>query len=104
MAERKTHRENAAPKPEPEHRLVPMQIAFLFVPIGLTIFAWGAEKQMPWPVPLLGALLFALGMITSYVCIQTYLVDTFEQWAASALAATIVSRSLLGCIFSVVGF
>ena len=108
MAKRTAEREGseswAAPRSEPEHRLVPMQISFIVVPIGLIIFAWGAEKQTPWPVPLLGALLFALGMIVSYVCIQIYLVDTFERWAASALAATIISRSIFGCVFSVVGF
>ncbi|KAJ6462602.1 major facilitator superfamily domain-containing protein [Mycena sanguinolenta] len=42
-------------------------------------------------------------MLWMQICIQTYLVDAFNQYAASALAATIILRSLCGAIFSIVG-
>ena len=39
----------------------------------------------------------------SQVCIQTYLVDAFPQYAASAIAAIIVLRCIFGTILSIFG-
>src|ERR1700753_2829729 len=91
----------------------------IFVPIGLFIYGWAAEGHVHWIVPMLGAAIFAFGMLIAYVCIQifhrgsgsqslqicvqTYLVDSFVDYSASALAAAIVLRSIFGAIFSIVG-
>ncbi|PQE26246.1 hypothetical protein CJF30_00000981 [Rutstroemia sp. NJR-2017a BBW] len=88
----------------PEFRLPFLQVGMIVTPIGLIIFGWSAEKQLHWAVPLFGALIFGLGMLMGYVCIQTYLVDAFEEYAASALAAAIVTRCVVSCVFTVVGF
>ncbi|CRG87382.1 putative MFS-type transporter C409,08 [Talaromyces islandicus] len=88
----------------PEFRLPFMQVGLTIVPAGLIMFGWSAEKQTHWIVPLLGACIFGLGMLMSYVCIHTYLTDAFEQYAASALAAAVVTRCLLSCVFTIVGF
>jgi len=88
---------------KPEFRMLFMQIGMLFVPIGLFIYGWAAHFQTNFIVPLLGAAVFAFGMLMTYVCIQTYLVDAFVEYAASALAATIILRSIFGAIFSVIG-
>lgn len=88
----------------PEFRLPFMQVGMCIVPAGLIIFAWSAEKQTHWIVPLIGACIFGLGMLMGYVCVHTYLVDAFEQLAASALAAAIVTRCVTTCVFTVVGF
>lgn len=40
----------------------------------------------------------------AYVCIHTYLVDCFDKWSASALAAAIVSRCVISSVFCIVGF
>jgi hypothetical protein len=88
----------------PELRLPIMQLGKLIVPIGLFIYGWTAEKQpMPWVVPLIGATIFCFGMLLTYVVIQTYIVDAFGVYAASALGATILLRSIIGCILSFVG-
>lgn len=42
-----------------------------------------AKEQTHWIVPLIGACAFGCGMLMSYVCIQTYLVDAFDQFAAN---------------------
>ena len=81
-----------------------MQINMVILPVGLIIYAWTAEKQVPWPATLLGALLFGWGMMVVYICAQIYLVEVFGRWAASAMAAVIVCRSALGCVFSLIGF
>lgn len=88
----------------PEFRLPFLQVGMMIVPIGLVIFGWSAEKETHWVVPLLGACIFGLGMLMGYVCIQKYLVDAFEEYAASALAAAIVTRCVISCVFTVVGF
>jgi uncharacterized membrane protein YedE/YeeE len=89
---------------QPEFRMPLMQVGMLIVPFGLAIFAWTAEEQTHWIGPLIGAAIFAFGTILLYVCIQTYLVDAFEEFAASALTATILLRSIVGCIFSIIGY
>ncbi|KAF7312275.1 MFS domain-containing protein [Mycena indigotica] len=88
---------------KPEFRMLFMQIGMFFVPVGLFIYGWSAQFHKHWAVTLLGAAIFAFGMLMAYVCIQTYLTDSFVEFAASALAATIVLRSIFGAVFSIVG-
>ncbi|KAI0320184.1 major facilitator superfamily domain-containing protein [Amylostereum chailletii] len=88
---------------KPEYRMLFMQIGMLVVPGGLFIYGWTANAQAYFILPLLGAGIFAFRMLMTYICIQTYLVDAFGQYAASALAATVLSRSVSGVIFSTVG-
>jgi len=88
---------------KPEFRMPAMQIGMLIVPAGLFMYGWAAEAHVHFIVPLIGAAIFAFGMLVTYICIQTYLVDAFQQYAASALAATIVLRSIFGAVFSIIG-
>ncbi|CCC14583.1 hypothetical protein SMACR_09571 [Sordaria macrospora] len=93
----------------PEYRMPFMQLGALIVPAGLLIFALTAGKVgkedtgVHWIVPLIGAAVFSTGMLMTYISVTTYMVDSFETYAASALAAVTVSRSVLGCIFAFVG-
>ena len=68
----------------------------LLVPTGLFIYAWTAEKHTHWIGLNIGAAIFAAGVIIGFLCIQTYLVDTYVRFAPSALAAATVLRSLAG--------
>jgi hypothetical protein len=89
---------------KPEFRIPLMQLGMIVIPLGLIIFAWTAERQpIHWTIPLLGMTLYSFGMILAYVSIQTYLVDTFGIHAASAIAAGVVMRGILGCVFTVIG-
>lgn len=87
----------------PEFRLPFMQLGMTVAPIGLTLFAWAAQKQLHWAITLLGAAIFSVGMLMTYVSIQTYIVDVFERFAASALAAIIVARAVVSCVFALMG-
>jgi len=42
-------------------------------------------------------------MIAAFMCINTYLVDTYTLYAASALAANTVLRSVFGAVFPLFG-
>lgn len=88
---------------KPEYRLPWLVYAGPCIPIGLFIYGWAAEYKVQWAVPLLGTLIFGIGLIAAFMCINTYLVDAFTIYAASAMAASTVLRSLLGATFPLFG-
>lgn len=106
---------------KPEYRLPPLIIGGFFVPVGthasspppissalltnpgMFIYGWGADKHAPWPVPLLGTLFVGIGMLVAFMCIQTYLIDAFTIYAASAVAANTVLRSIFGAFLPLAG-
>jgi MFS family permease len=47
-------------------------------------------------MPNIGVAFFGFGVITSFQCIQTYIVDSYTRFAASAIGAVAVLRSLAG--------
>lgn len=82
----------------PEMRIPALIIGSLFVPVGVFWYGWSAQARIHWIMPILGTGIFAFGMTTTYLPIQLYLVDTFT-FAASAVSAASVLRSLLGFAF-----
>lgn len=84
---------------KPEFRM-PVVIPFSFlVPIGLLIYGWAAENLVFWLVPDIGLFLFGMGTIAAFQCVTSYLVDTYARFAASAVAAVTILRSLAGFSF-----
>ncbi|KAF2648685.1 MFS general substrate transporter [Lophiostoma macrostomum CBS 122681] len=81
---------------KPEFRVPCMIPASLMVPIGLFWYGWSAQAGIHWIVPDIGAAIFCAGTIVGFQCIQTYLVDSYTRYAASAIAAATVLRSLAG--------
>ncbi|KXH49664.1 major facilitator superfamily transporter [Colletotrichum nymphaeae SA-01] len=80
----------------PEFR-VPMMIpGAVLVPMGLIIYGWTSQYHTHWIWPNIGATLFSAGVIIGFQCIQGFLVDTYTRYAASAVAAATVLRSLAG--------
>ncbi|KAF8124035.1 MFS polyamine transporter [Boletus edulis] len=84
---------------KPEFRLPGMFVGSVLLPIGLLITGWTVEAHAPWIAPDIGIALAGAGVIFSFQCIQTYIVDSFTLYAASALAAVTFLRSLAGCGF-----
>ncbi|KAG6289909.1 hypothetical protein E4U09_004695 [Claviceps aff. purpurea] len=83
----------------PEFRVPMMVPGALLVPVGIIIYAWTAEVPTHWLGPNAGAALFALGTIIGFQCIQGYVVDAYPRYAASAVGAITVLRSLAGFAF-----
>jgi multidrug resistance protein len=81
---------------KPEFRVPLMIPGALLVPIGLFTYGWSAEAHTHWIVPNIGAAVFAAGVIVGFQCIQTYIVDSYTRFAASAVGAATVLRSLAG--------
>ena len=59
--------------------------------------------QVHWVAPLFGTLIVGVGLIAAFMCINTYLVDTFAMYAASAMAANTVLRSIFGAVVPLFG-
>lgn len=89
-------------KGKPEMRIPALVFGSLFVPIGLFWYGWSAQAQTHWILPIIGTCFYGFGMMATYLPIQLYLVDTFT-YAASAIAAAAVFRSVLGFAFPLFG-
>ena len=80
----------------PEFRVPLMIPGACLVPIGLFIYGWTSYYKTHWIAPNIGAAIFAAGTIIGFQCTQTYLVDAYTRFAASAVGAATVLRSLAG--------
>ncbi|KAJ7100208.1 multidrug resistance protein 4 [Mycena belliarum] len=87
---------------EPEMRIPAIFVGSVFVPVGLFWFGWSAQAKIHWIMPVIGSGIFGFGMMTTFLPIQLYLVDAFK-YAASALSAAFLFRSLLGFAFPLFG-
>lgn len=81
---------------KPEFRIPIMIPGSVLVPTGLFIYAWTAQYHTHWIGPNIGVAVFSCGAIAGFQCVQTYLVDTYTRFAASAIAAATVLRSTAG--------
>ncbi|RFU79993.1 multidrug resistant [Trichoderma arundinaceum] len=88
---------------KPEYRLPLMTIASFFVPVGLFWFGWTAETHQHWILPIVGTTVLGFGLVLTFMAISVYLVDAFGTYAASAMAANTVLRSLLGALLPLAG-
>ncbi|KAI0751858.1 MFS polyamine transporter [Daedaleopsis nitida] len=81
---------------KPEYRLPSMIPGTVLLPIGILITGWTARADIHWIVPDIGIAIVGAGMILNFQSIQTYIIDAFTLYAASALAGSTVLRSLAG--------
>ncbi|KAL8988561.1 MAG: hypothetical protein Q9177_002386 [Variospora cf. flavescens] len=88
---------------KPEYRLPPMIPGAFIIPIGLFLYGWTAEERVHWIAPIIGTGFVGLGLIATFLPVITYLVDAFPIYAASATAASIIFRSLLGALLPLAG-
>lgn len=83
---------------KPEFRLPILVWMGFWTPAGMLLFGWGAQYKVHWIVPIIGTAMVALGNMCTFLPIGTYLVDAFTTYAASAMAANTVLRSLGGAL------
>jgi len=84
----------------PEDRL-PLIVTLpgaLTFPIGLFIYGWSVEYRLHWIVPQIGTAVTGFGSILTFIGIQTYLMDVFEDYAASAVGANAVLRGITAAL------
>lgn len=83
----------------PEARLPICMVGSVFIPAGLFCFAWTTFPEIHWIVSILASSLFGFGMVSIFLGITNYLIDCYSLYAASALAANAVLRSLFAAAF-----
>lgn len=83
----------------PEARLPPMMIGSVFFAAGLFIFGWTSDRSIPWIAPCIGAACMGFGFFTIFQAALNYLIDTFQRYSASAVAANTFLRSVLAGVF-----
>ncbi|KAJ6155605.1 hypothetical protein N7470_006171 [Penicillium chermesinum] len=88
---------------EPEMRLPVMIFFSVFVPISFFWYGWTADKHVFWIVPIIGMAPFGFGFMGLYLPIQTYVIDNYPEYAASANATLTMSRSLVGALLPLAG-
>ena len=89
-------------KPVPEARLPPMLLGGLLFVIGLFWFGWTAAPQFSWVLPVVAAGFIGAGFNTIFQQCMNFLVDSYGLYAASAISANTVLRSLLASAFPLV--
>ncbi|KAF9533349.1 major facilitator superfamily domain-containing protein [Crepidotus variabilis] len=83
----------------PEARLHTAAMGAILAPIGLWWFAWTTKPSIHWIVPIFAGIPFGIGISQILQAVTTYLMDTYGVYFASAIAATVVLRSLCGAAF-----
>lgn len=83
----------------PEFRVPVLFVSTLFLAAGLFMYGWSAEAHTHWIVPNIGAAIFGAGANMTFTALQTYTIDCYQLYAASAIGATAVARSMTGFAF-----
>lgn len=84
--------------PIPEARLPPMMIASVVLAAGLFIMGWTSTASVHWFGTIVGVFMLGFGYYTIFTSGLNYLIDTFQRWGASALAANTFARSVLAAV------
>lgn len=89
---------------KPEYRLVTLPAGTALLAVGLFWYGWSADEgRAHWIVPILGTAVVGIGNLVIFLAINMYLVDAFSMYAASALAANAVARSVAGAFLPMAG-
>jgi len=88
---------------KPEYRLPMIIPSLVLIPGGLFMYGWTAEYHVHWIVPIIATAFIGVGNIAVFMTIVTYVVDCFTIYAASALAANAVVRSVMAAVLPLAG-
>ncbi|KAL2865014.1 MFS transporter [Aspergillus lucknowensis] len=83
------------------HRLPISCLGGVTIPVSLFWLAWTATPSIHWIVPTLSGLLFGFGYQTIFTSLLTYVTDAYKIYSASALASSVIIRSILGAALPV---
>ncbi|KAH8879937.1 MFS general substrate transporter [Thozetella sp. PMI_491] len=88
---------------KPEYRLIPLIVGIPFLPIGLFVYGWTVQYKVHWIVPIIFTSFTGIGLLYAYLPTQIYMIDAYTKYAASALAAAGVVRSVFGACLPLAG-
>ena len=76
-----------------------MCIGAIIIPISLFGFAWTSTPNIHWIVPILFSLPFGTAYVMVFNAMLLYLIDCYEIYTASVLAANSFMRFAFGATF-----
>ncbi|KAL3491007.1 major facilitator superfamily domain-containing protein [Aspergillus germanicus] len=85
--------------PTPEDRLIGALLGAPFIPISLFILGATSYSSIIWVGPASSGIAFGYGMVLCYYAVNNYIIDSYQKYAASALAAKVFLRSGGGAAF-----
>ena len=80
----------------PEDQLIPLPTAGFILSAGLIWYGWSMEYKVHWIVPIVGTSVCGIAITFFFLAVQTYLVEVYTIYAASALAANTAIRCAFG--------
>lgn len=80
----------------PEHRLPMLLVGSVVLPISLGIFAGTSDPSTNYWGVILSGIPFGFSLVAIYISANSYLVDTYLRYGASAMAAKTFARSMAG--------
>ncbi|KAK2738784.1 hypothetical protein FQN55_000422 [Onygenales sp. PD_40] len=84
----------------PEWRLPHVMVAGVSFAAGLFWFGWSGYKgSIHWIVPTMSGILTGFGLLVIFLQSMNYIVDAYVLFAASAIAANTLLRSIAGAVF-----
>lgn len=86
----------------PEARLPDSFLGAIALPVGLFWFAWTSAPPTHWMSPIAAGVPFGFGMVSVFIPVFNYLIDTYTIFAASVLAANLLIRSVFGTVFPII--
>ncbi|KAH9901139.1 MFS general substrate transporter [Cubamyces lactineus] len=86
----------------PEARLYLPMLGGVTLPISLFWFAWTSDPPVHWIVPVIAGTPFGLSCAIIMQGLTQYLMDTYSIYCASAIASTVVTRSVVAFIFPLI--
>lgn len=99
LIEKQFRRMCDARDPTPEDRLLGALIGAPFIPIAFFILGATSYNHIIWVGPASSGIAFGFGMVLCYYSVNNYIIDSYSNYAASALAAKVFLRSGGGAAF-----
>ncbi|PWY65698.1 MFS general substrate transporter [Aspergillus heteromorphus CBS 117.55] len=88
---------------KPEYRLDSLMYGAIAIPIGYFIYGWTAEKDVDSAVPIVATGLVGFGVMFTFIPYNVYMIDAYTKYAASAIAAGNILRSLSAALLPMAG-
>ncbi|KAK2022708.1 major facilitator superfamily transporter [Colletotrichum zoysiae] len=88
---------------EPEMRLPDCIYFAAVLPVTFFWYGWTAEFKTHWAAPVVGLLPFGVAILGIWQPIQAYVIDAYPLYAASAMAAFTVFRSVVAAFLPMAG-
>lgn len=83
----------------PEKRLAGAMIGACTIPVSLLCMAWTISSPIIWVFPIAAGVPFGFGLILVRLSTTHYLVDTYQDFSASAVSSTTILKSIFGTVF-----